>query len=246
MKNNVRGFRKFFNGFETAGYLLCITLIISAYIFLLTQQVFVSLVVGVIGSVFTFHHSVFLPKQTMREQALLEELQKYSTTMTFYLQAGHNVFSSLEMSKRNLDQQIQGDIQRTIDILQREAVLDTSHFKKYNFSAIDIFHQILDVKYQVGGSAKDLFTQVNQNVNFEIVKRDELFRRKGYVKKKLYLMMAIVLGIPVLLATLANELYAQFLTGGIFSIGLVVGLFSVVSISLFFVQRNATDISIYE
>src|SRR5690625_7781247 len=119
--------------------------------------------------------------------------------MTFYMQSGYNVMQSLEASKEWLDEEVQQDIQRTLDYLRENAELNTEHFEKYRFPALDIFHQTLKIKYEVGGDTKELFSRVNQSINFEIVKRDELFRGKRYMKNRILLMIAVIIAMTIIL-----------------------------------------------
>lgn len=196
--------------------------------------------------VFAFYHSVYLPAKLNREQHLLKELQKYTTSMTFYLQSGYNVLQSLNFSKKNLDKQVVKDIERTMIRIQEQAILDTTHFEKYKFSSLNVFHQILAIKYDVGGNARELFTRANESINFEIVKRDELYRRKRHTKSRIMVMMGIVAVIPLILSFFAKEIYAQFLSMGFIAIGLNAVLFILLLVSLFFLQRTTTNINIYD
>ena len=235
-----------FSVFQFISYVTIIFALAGGYLYLTTKHLEISIAIGLVSSILAFMYYVYLPRRLERSQFLLKELQKYATSMTFYLQSGYNVLKALEASKKNLDQQIQKDIQRTITHLQKKATLDTSHFDKYKFPAINIFHQILRIKYEVGGDAKDLFTRVNKSVNFEIVKRDELYRRKRYMKNRVLVMMLMVLSMPLLFVLFANDIYVQFLELGYIAIGLNVLLFFLILISLYFLQRSATDISILD
>lgn len=225
---------------------LLILLLSSGYLYLLTQNVPVSLTVGVLTTLFSFYFTVYIPKKIEREQFLMKELQKYATNMTFFLSSGNNVLQALEASKESLDPTIKKDVQKTIDKLRKEAVLDTEHFKKYKFPSIDIFHQKLLIKYMVGGKVKDLFTKVNQSINFEIVKRDELFRKKRYMRNQIIFMMLMTLAIPLILVFSANDLYQMFLEIGAVAHLTSVLLFVANLISFAFLQRAATDISIQD
>lgn len=241
----VKSLRELFSGVQIALYMLIIFACTFAYLYVLTRNVLASTLVSLFTMAFGFYHSVFLPKKLEREQYLLKELQKYTSSMMFYMQTGYNVFQSLDRSRTNLDAQIRQDIEKTMFKLQKEAELDTSHFERYNFPSLDIFHQILKIKYESGGDAKELFTRVNESINFELVKRDELYRRKRYTKKRILIMMGIVLAMPLILAVLAGGVYGYFLDVGLFAILVNVILFLAVLVSLFFLQRAVTNISIH-
>ncbi|MEN1969693.1 hypothetical protein WMZ97_16645 [Lentibacillus sp. N15] len=233
--------------FSVAKIVLFMFLILAGsvvYLYLVTQNITMSVVLGFFAMLFGFHHSVYLPEKLKREQHLLKELQKYTTSMVFYLQSGYNVLQSLNFAKRNLDEAIKKDIEKTMIGLQEKAVLDTTYFDKYRFTSLNIFHQILKIKYDKGGAAKELFTKANESINFEIVKRDELYRRKKFMKMKVFMMMGMAAAIPLVFVFFAKELYTQFLTMGFIAVGINAILFILLQISLFFLQRTATDVSI--
>lgn len=241
----IKAARELLGGVQISVYMLIIFAVSAVYIYILTKHVLVSALVGLFTMFFGFYHSVFLPKQLEREQYLLKELQKYATSMVFYMQSGYNVLQSLSRSRQNLDEQIRRDIEKTMIKLQNEAVLDTSHFERYNFPSLDIFHQILKIKYEAGGDTKELFSRVSESINFELVKRDELYRRKKYMRNRIFVMMAITLAMPLVIALFAGHVYDYFLETGIVAISINVGLFLAVLISMFFLQRNVTNISIH-
>lgn len=245
MKAITRSVLGLFSGLQVLVYMFLIFVASVVYLYLVTKNIPVSILLGVIAMVFGFYHSVYLPKKLEREQYLLKELQKYATTMTFYMQSGYNVLQSLDFSREKLDKEIRKDIEKTMVKLQDQAILDTSHFKKYNFAYLNIFHQILKIKYDVGGDSKELFKRANESINFEIVKRDELFRRKKYMKSRVLMMMGIVASMPLIYVFFAKDLYEQFLSMGMIAVGINAVMFIALLISLFFLQRSATDISIY-
>lgn len=223
---------------------ISILLLSSVYLFLITEHYAVSFIVGLIAMVFAFYHSFYLPEKMKRNLFLLKELQKYTTSVIFHLQSGYNVIDALKKSKNNLDPEIKKDIDRTIDRLEKDAILDTNHFKKYNFRPLDIFHQILEIRYNEGGDSKELFSRTSKSINFELVKYDELLRRKNALKKQLYLFLAISLSMPLIFRFMAYDLQEKFLSMGSLAIGLNVLLFLGALVSLFFIQKNATNISI--
>lgn len=239
--------KSIFSLFSVVKILLSFVLIFvvsAGYVFLITKSLTAGVIVGFISMFPSFYFLVYLSKRTDREQYLLKELQKYATNMTFYLQSGYNVLKALENARESIDPTIRKDIDKTIEMLQKEARLDTEHFKKYHFSSIDIFHEILKIKYEVGGKAKDLFTKANKNINFEIVKRDELYRRKKYYRTKIYTMIAMTLSIPLMLVFMAQELYTVYLSLGFLSILINSILFILVLINLYFVQRETINLKL--
>src|SRR5690625_7389245 len=116
-------------------------LLAGGYLFLITQNLILSVILSLLVSVVGFFYVVFLPKRLEREQHLFRELHKYATTMTFYMQSGYNVMQSLEASKKGLDEEVQQDIQKTLDYIRENAELKTEHFEKYIYISLDNIHQ---------------------------------------------------------------------------------------------------------
>ena len=245
MKERFKSIKKLMSWIQIIIYMAFFIIITSAYLFYITKNATASITTGVIASLFIFHYTIYLSKTKEKEIHYLKELQKYATNMTFYLQAGNNVLKALELSKQRLDQTIQKDIDKTIKKLQSEAKLDTDHFKKYQFSSINLFHKQLKIKYEAGGNTKDLFNKVNQSINFEIVKRDELFRRKNVLKKQVILMTFMVLSIPLFLAFASKNLYDVFLSTGYLAVVANILLFSILIVNLVFLQKTTNDTSIH-
>lgn len=245
MKKSLTSIKTLLSGFQALAYLVFFIALSSAYLYYITKNALVSIITGVITSLFIFRYTVVLAKEKAREIYYLKELQKYTTNMTFYLQSGYNILNSLELSKERLDKEIQKDIDKIIDTLTKEAKLDTDHFKKYHFSSINLFHKQLEIMYEAGGNPRELFDKVNQNINFEIVKRDELFRKKAALKNQVLLMMVMVLSIPLFLAFSSKQLYNMFLSTGALPIATNIILFVLLIINLIIVQKSANDTSIH-
>ncbi|MEC1158679.1 hypothetical protein [Cytobacillus horneckiae] len=232
---------KLFSVIQVILYALLIYVFAAGYLYLTTNHLVISLSLAGITAIFSFYHSVYIPKKVKYEQYLMKEIQKYASTMTFYLHSGNNVMQSLISSKASVDPIIQEDIDLIIRGLEEEAVLKTDHFKKYKFSGVDIFHQNLRIKYEIGGNAKQLFNRVNKAINFEIVKRDELFKEKKYIKQKIFMMIAMVLAMPLILRFFVGDVYSVYLQMGILPIANTLWVFIAVLISLYFVQKTAAN-----
>lgn len=244
MKRYLQFILSLFSGVQVLLYLAITWGVSTVYLYVLTRNLLISGAFSLLTAFVMFQFVILQNKKVAREQFLLKELQKYATNMTFYLQSGYNVLKALESSKNGVDPQIQRDIDITIDTLRKEAVLSTEHFKKYRFSSIDIFHRILEIKYKKGGNTKELFTNVNKSINFEIVKRDELYRKKKYMLNKIIVMILLVLAIPLIISLMAKEVYTTFLSYGIAPILLILGLCTAMLISYAFLQRAVSDLSL--
>lgn len=244
MKKTLKPIFSLFTGLQLFLYLLLIFTLSTGFLYMITRSVIISIVLGLATMLALFYFGVFIPKKVKRHQYLLKELQKYATNMTFYMQSGYNIPKALENARIKLDKEIQADIDLTIEGLQKDAALYTDHFKRYNFYSIDIFHQILQIKYDKGGNTKELFTEVNKTINFELVKQDELYRRKQFMKQRIQMLIGMAMLIPSIMVFSAASIYETFLSMGILAIGINVVLYIGILITLFFLQRASAELSL--
>lgn len=201
------------------------------------------LILSSVGTLSLFLIFIIPNRRLKRHQLHLSELLKYVTNVSFLLQAGENVLHALETSKNMVHEDIQKDIEKTIDKLRREAVLDTEHFKKYDFPALDQFHQNLLIKYERGGDASELFDDIQKHMLFELKKRDELYKRKKIFAFNVYILLGMVFGTLALLRYAAPFLWDIFL-GFIAGYVVIALTYIAVLINLYFLEKNALDISV--
>jgi len=233
-----------FNGTGMTVILLLLLLLDFGYFYLTSKNLLLSVTVGIIGAIVLFFTLVVRNQKTKVYQHQLSELLKYASNMVFLLQSDKNVLYSLQESKNTVDPIIQKDIQKTIDILEKEARLDTSHFKKYNFPALDQFHQILQIKYEQGGSAKRMFSEVINSMNFELTKRDEHYRKKRGMAVQIYTIVGLVGAIPLMMRFFVAHLYDQFLAMRMASSTILLIFFFGFLWNIHRVQKKANDINI--
>lgn len=236
--------RSLFSMLQIIVTLLLIFAISTYYLYLITDHVGIALAFGGFTMLFGFYILIFLPRKVAIKHDMLKDLQKYTMNMSFYLQSGFNVLNALEQSKTRMNKQVVDDIDKVIERLKEDATLDTSTFKKYQFHPIDVFHQILEIKYSKGGDARELFDKVNKALNFELVKRDELYRRKRNLKERVVMMMLMVASMPLIFYFMQHDMYVQFLSQGWLAIGLNITVYTLLLISLYFLQKNALDIEL--
>ncbi|MGE7924698.1 hypothetical protein ACQKND_16165 [Viridibacillus arvi] len=218
---------------------------IGWYMFMLTRSVALSVIIGVISGLVGFYVIVYIPKEIAHKQHILKELQRYTTNMTFYLQAGYNIMDALKEVKKQADKEIAEDIELTLVGLERKAILYTDHFKKYRFDALDIYHDVLNVMYQNGGNPKELFHKPNKAINFELVSSDKLYRRKKALRQKIYVMMGTSALMPFMISFQTADLYDVFLSTGITAYTICCLYVGGFLFSLYRLQKNALDITVY-
>ncbi|TES48799.1 hypothetical protein E2L07_18200 [Halalkalibacterium halodurans] len=235
--------KELFSGWVVLLHLLLYFSINFLYIYMISKHVVLSVLLGLVGSLLCFYSISLLGRQLKKEQRIFSELSKYVSNVVFYLKTGKNVLFALEGAKESASDLLKKDIDKTIKTLKQEGVLDVAHFEKYNFVSLNAFHQILEIKYQMGGSVTDLFSPTSKLINFETTKRDELQREKKYSANRVYFMTGIVFAVPILLSLFASKLYADFLNSPITLV-----IFTVFYLFLLFnflyLQKAKHDISV--
>lgn len=233
-----------FSGWAIVGWLFILFLMNAGYLYISSNNVLMTVLGGAAGAVLFFFAFTVQDRKVKTYQFQLNELLKYATNMSFFLQSAKNPYYSLVETKKTLDHSIQKDIDKTLVILEEEARLDTTHFEKYDFPALNQFHQILNIKYEKGGQARDMFGKVIKSMNFEVSKRDDLYRKKRARAQTVYLIMFMVAMMPVLVRLLTKNLYEQFLSMHLPSSILIFIFYVVMLITLYFAQKRKNDISI--
>ncbi|MGL5549600.1 MAG: type II secretion system F family protein [Culicoidibacterales bacterium] len=224
-------------------WLLLFTVLGAVYVFILSANFWLSLVTGFILSFFAIQTFAVLPKKQQYRLDTLSELNNYASTVVFNLEAGENPYNALQMTTQYLREPVLSEVQKTVEILEETAELDTEHMKQYRFAPLDIFHQTLAIKRDQGGNAKVLFDNTLDSLNFYVVKHDELSKRKKYVRKQIFMIMAIAGAIPLVVRYAAPN---EFL---IFQENIFGQIMAVLVLILFFVlaaktQREALELDL--
>lgn len=246
-----KGYKKFkeealklFSGAEIAITMLFWFVATFLYFYLVSKNVVVSFGVGVLGSIFSFVVFTYQGRKLNNYQQDLNDLLKYVTNMTFFLQSGENVLYSLKSTKPTLSENIQEDVQLTIDKLENEAILDTTHFRAYEFPSLNQFHQNLAIKYEHGGNAKDLFTLIQRDMMTELKKRDELSKSRKAFALNVYMLLGMVALMPLILRFMTPELWDIFLSFKIASIVILLITVGAIALNLRFLEKHKNDISV--
>lgn len=236
--------RVLFSGWELFFHLIFLFAINFGYFYIVSKNVSVSLVVGLMGGLFFFFVFTTKNKQLRTYQENLNELLKYVTNINFFLQTGENVYYALKATKKTVNPAIQKDIDQTIEGLENEAALKTKHFEKYHFPSLDQFHQNLDIKYNHGGEPKDLFGQIHKNMMFELKKRDELYRKRKGFAMNVYVLLGMVASMAILLRFITPELWDLFLSFPVASNLVLLITYGAILLNLYLLQKKTVDISV--
>lgn len=236
--------RALFSGFEILYHLLFLFITNFGFFYLISKEIYTSVAIGVVGMLFFFFVYTYPNNKLRKYQNDLKELMKYVTNMIFYLKTGENVYYALERTKRTLSGDIQKEINKTIESMENRAVIDTEHFRKYKFPALDQFHHNLQIKYEHGGDAEELFGSILRNMMFELKKRDELYKKRTTFALNVYVLLGLVSLIPLILRFLVSELWDTFLNYGITSIIILIITYGLMLLNLYLLQRKKLDISV--
>lgn len=215
------------------------------YYYTVSMNLWMSLFIGTVGLVFFFFVFSYKGKQLERYQSQLNDLLKYVSNMKFFLETGNNVLYSLTAAQKTIaDPVIRKDIQKIINKLEEDAVLDTKHFERYDFPALDQFHENLAISYEHGGNPSELFETVQKNMMFEMEKRDELYKKRKSFAMNVYVLLGLVAVIPIILRFIVSNLWEIYLSYEIISnIGLLLPYFAMLLL-LRQLQKHKTNISV--
>lgn len=213
------------------------------YIFIISDNTSFSILVATVAAIVCFMAFTYEPYKLFRYQFLLNELGKYTRNVSFYLKtSGTNPVIALRNTMDVLDPEVQKDVGKLIKSIEDTATLETEQFKKYKFSPLDIFHQILEIKYH-HGTDKKAFDRVNHRISNELINRDETFRKKKYVRSQVLSIMGLALAIPVMVKYMVGDMYVDFLSSAL-SLIVIAVFYGILLMVAYLLQKSVCDISL--
>ncbi|MEC1177268.1 hypothetical protein P9B03_02125 [Metasolibacillus meyeri] len=244
MKQLVKEARHLFYGWELALYFIFWFAVNGQLFYYLSNNSKLSLFVGFMGAVFFFFVYTIQTRKLVTHQKHLSELLNYVINVVFYLQTGENILYALKATREHMHPDIQKKIDQSIEHLEQKAELQTSQFEEFDFPILNQFHQNLAISYEYGGNKEDLFGQVQQNMVFELRKRDELYRKRQGFAMNVYALIGMVLLIPIMLKMNGDSLWTIFLETGFASQAMLFILYMGILWTLYLVQKKNMDISV--
>ena len=241
--NKIKEFKELFSGWAIFFHLVFYFVLNVAYLYVLTRNTLISLLVAIPAALLLFDIFSLLNKKLSKRRLILQEINKYTTSLTFYLNSGQNVLYALENTLPYVHPILHEDIEKTLYYLTKEARLVTTHFEKYGVTSLDLFHQTLQVKYEKGGNSKEMFMKPFQGVQFEIKEIDSLYRSKVSIAQQIYVMIAFACGIAGIVAFLPGDLYPNFLSLPT-SIPIILIFYICILMNLRGLQKDKADISL--
>lgn len=193
--------RQMFKGWVILAYLLVYSIATGVYMYILTRNIFVSILVGILCSPFLFYATNMINKQIEDEQNKLDNINKYVTMMVSYMKTGNPPLKAFKEAHDKVDEVIQEPIRKAISSILESRPLDLEGFNEFGFTALDVFHRNVEVILYNGGNPDEIFKTTTEDINQELTYRDKLKRSKTLTSNEIYLALGIVLAIPLILTT---------------------------------------------
>lgn len=235
--------KELFSGWTVFFHLVFYYVIHAVFLYVLTKNMLISTIVAVPAAYLFFYSFSLIQRKIEKRQLEVQEINKYITSLTFYLNSGQNVPDALRNTLPLLHPILKDSVEKTLTILSTETRLDTSHFEKYHFTSLDLFHQTLLVKYEKGGKAQEMFTKPFQGVQFEISQIDDLVRKKKATAQQIYVMELFAIGIAGGMAFLPGQIYENFLKLPT-SIFVILAFYGCLLYNVYHLQKDKADISL--
>jgi hypothetical protein len=211
---------------------LLIAVISGGYFYLISKNLIVSVLVGIVAAIPGVLIIVYGNLKMSRFMENIRELSTYSSQMTFNLSLGKNVSESLIATKQFVNKTIAREIDKTLKTLNEKGILDFDHFKRYNFTPLNIFNDKLVIKYERGGDTSTMFERSNEDIANAISEYDRLVRGKKSKAFQIYVVVGVIYAMPLILSRVVDGIYPQFLNYGLAHVILVLFFFGLYGILL--------------
>lgn len=235
---------KHLTGIEIVVTLLVMFFVNMGGYYFISKNLLVSLIVGLVGMVYVLVVFTIPNRKLSNYQRDLNDLYKYVMNMTFYLSSGKNVMESLRSVEPLLKGNVQKDVQILIRKLEKASYLDATHFEKYNFKTLDQFHHNLNILYTKGGDSNTILKPIQHNMEVELRKRDELYRKRKGMTTAVMVLIGMVVGIIVVISLVVGELWSIFLSYTIASNAILLLSYTGILYNMYLLQRHNKDISV--
>ena len=193
-------------------YYMFFVVIVASYLIYVTENTVVSLMFGALIGIFLVHSFVIKRGAFKRYMNNLFALSAYSTTVVHHLKTGNGVLTALRATRDSIEGDVKYDIIRTIKEIEDSAVLETTSFKRYRSSNLNIFHRILEIFYtERSTKAGEMFGNILKNISKEVEDKNKLKRMKETRAMTLYIMSGLSIGVPAILKMMGADNYGVFI-----------------------------------
>ena len=207
------------------------------------QLIFSFLVAAYIGVQMTYWF-IYKENQLKIYQHDLHELQGVASDIEFEAQTGKNALQILDKIRPKYKGRVGADLDYTYTKLLSETILDTTYFYDYDFKAFDLFMRNFNIWYKEGGNTRALFTKSIDNISFELIQRDKLFKMNKGKRSTEMLVVMISLMTPIMIKLFGGDSYNQFM-GYPLAVAVINVLFMLMVVkTVVGIQKKVLDIKI--
>lgn len=217
---------------------LFISIILASFLFLIFNNLYYSIIISFILTVFFINEIVLNNKRIAYESYILSQLTIYTSQISL-LVGYNNIYASLKEVVKFLDYPVSHDLEHVIKKIDSGMSITESFREfneKYNNRTITLFNQTLDLFNEHGDSdAGTVLEIISEEMNVLKIKKDKFFKYKKEWRLNFYVVVILCLIIPIILKMMILDIYNNFMT----SFGSIV-MIIVLMINLFVIKKVET------
>lgn len=224
--------------------LIVTILTVGAYFYVLTMNLFATIILSLIPTIFVFYIIAENKKIELYRNALTSCF-RYVNDMVFKINGNNNIAQSYEEVYATADDVVKEDLAITLKELDKTGILITNHFKKYDLPSLNQFHDSLQIVYRDGTrETEKVFNPIKDFMLSELSKQNKLHNTRTMFARSYYLMVFLSVLSPLILRFQTLSVYMEFLENQLTS-SIIYFVYELIVIgSLFLVQRMRSDISV--
>ena len=187
---------------------------ISAFLFVLFNNLLYSLVISFILTIFIINEIILNNKKIAYEAYILSQLTIYTSQISL-LVSYNNIYSSLKEVLKFLDYPVKDDLEDVIKKIDSGMTITDSFKKfnkKYNNRSITLYNQTLEIFDEHGDSDAGTVLQIiSEEVNMLKVKKDKYLKYKKEWRLNFYVVVILCLIMPVVLRLMISDIYVSYM-----------------------------------
>lgn len=214
--------------------------LISCFLFLLFNNLYYTLGISLILTIFFLNEVILNNKKISYETYILSQLTIYTSQMSL-LVAYNNIYSALKEVVGFLDYPVRDDLEDVIRKIDSGLPI-TKAFddfnEKYNNRTITLYNQTLELFDEHGDSDAGTVLQIiSEEMNMLKTKKDKYFKYKKEWRLNFYVVVILSLIMPLILKAMIPDIYNDFMAsfGSMIMIGvLLMNLFVIKKVEMIY------------
>lgn len=211
-------------------------ILISAFLFFIFDNIFYSVIIGFILTVFLINEIILNSKKLSYENYILSQLTIYTSQMSL-LVTFNNIYSSLKEVTKFLDYPLNKDIEDVVKKIDSGLSITKSFEefnKKYNNRTITLFNQTLEIFDEHGDSdAGTVLHIISEEMNMLKIKKDKYYKFKKEWRLNFYVVIVMCMAMPIILKLMIPDIYLDYMK----SFGSIV-MAIIIGINLFIIKKT--------